>query len=88
MLSPFLFNIYVNFKSKRLNVTKIGCVLGNSILNNIFYADDLVLISPSLKGLQKLMNICYDYGTDIDILFNETITKYDIFKSKKDNFVD
>ena len=88
VLSPFLFNIYVDCISKRLNVTKIGCVLGNSIVNHIFYADDLVLISPSLKGLQKLMNICYDYGTNIDILFNETKTKCVIFKSKKDNFVD
>ena len=34
------------------------------------------------------MNICYDYGTNIDILFNETKTKCVIFKSKKDNFVD
>ena len=41
-----------------------------------------------MKGLQKLMNICYDYGTNIDILFNETKTKCVMFKSKKDNFVD
>ena len=51
VLSSFLFNIYVDCLSKRLNVTKIGCVLGNSILNHIFYADDLVLISPSIKVL-------------------------------------
>ena len=44
------------------NKTEIGCVLGNDILNYICYADDLLLISPSLKGLQKLMNICYDHG--------------------------
>ena len=88
MLSPFLFNIYVDCIRKILNVTKLVRVLGNIILNNIFYADDLVLISPSLKGLQKLMNICYDYGTKIDILFCETKTKCVIFKIKRLTFMD
>ena len=40
-----------------------------------------------MKGLQKLINICYDYGTKIDILFNETKRECFIFNSKKDSFV-
>ena len=37
----FLFNVYAHIISKILDLTKIGCVQGNYILNNIFYADDL-----------------------------------------------
>jgi hypothetical protein len=35
------------------------------------YADDIVLMSPSLKGLQELINSCASYGNINDILFNE-----------------
>ena len=33
------------------------------------YADDLVIISPSAKGLQRLVDICAVYGQNHDILF-------------------
>ena len=59
----------------------IGCVIGNLVINHIFYADDLVHIYSSLKGLQKLVDICYKCGTELDILFNTTKTKCVIFRS-------
>ena len=36
----------------------------------MMYADDLTLMSPSAKGLQKLLNICESFAADADILFN------------------
>ena len=38
------------------------------------YADDLVIISPSVKGLQRLLDICTVYGQNHDILFNHDKT--------------
>ena len=38
------------------------------------YADDMVLISPSAKGLQRLVDICALYGQIHDILFNQDKT--------------
>ena len=32
------------------------------MLNHLMYADDLVLLSPSAKGLQRLVDICAAYG--------------------------
>ena len=45
---------------------------------SIMYADDLVIISPSAKGLQRLLDICADYGQSHDILFNygKTVCMY------------
>ena len=70
ILSPYLFNIYVDDLSTRLNKLRIGCVLGDSLLNHLMYADDLVLISPSTYGLSKLITECHQYGIEFDIKFN------------------
>ena len=36
------------------------------------YVDDSVLFSPSAKGLQNTINVCYAYGRDNDIIFNSS----------------
>ena len=48
--------------SSSLSNTPIGCSIGGVKVNHIMYADDLVIISPSAKGLQRLLDICADYG--------------------------
>ena len=40
------------------------------IINHLMYADDLVLISPSTAGLQKLLDICQRFGIEHDMIFN------------------
>ena len=40
----------------------IGCNMGVKIINNCSYADDLCIIEISTSGMQKLLNICSDYG--------------------------
>ena len=44
-----------------------------------FYADDMNLIAPSLKGLQRLLNICSEYCTEWDICLNPRKTKNIVF---------
>ena len=53
-----------------LSTTKVGCALGKTMVNHLAYADELVILSPSAKGLQKLLNICSEYGEEHDIMFN------------------
>ena len=38
--------------------------------NHFKYADDHVILSPSAKGLQQLIDICADNGERHDIIFN------------------
>jgi len=35
------------------------------------YADDLLLVSPSIIGLQRLIDTCSLYGTTHNIMFNK-----------------
>ena len=50
------------------------------------YADDLVLISPSFKGLQRLVNVCSDIGTKLNIMFNDKKTVCIIFRTNRDKY--
>ena len=70
VLSPYLFAFYIDDLSVKLNCVKAGCFLDNSRLNHIIYADDLCCFSPSLDGLQDLVNVCSNYAVEHDITFN------------------
>jgi len=36
----------------------------------LLYADDTVLLSPSLKGLQCMLDICFRTACDMSLQFN------------------
>ena len=54
---PCFFNIYMDCLSESLCNTQTGCNVGGVMINHLMYADDLVIISPSAKGLQRLVDI-------------------------------
>ena len=74
ILSPLLFNIYMDGLSFALNEKAIGCFIKNIKFNHLMYADDIILFSPSVKGLQNLINVCYEYGASHGITFNKAKT--------------
>ena len=71
---PCFFNIYMDCLSEYLCNTQIGYNVGGVMINHLMYADDLVIISPSVKGLQRLLDIRDVYGQNHDILFNHDKT--------------
>ena len=72
ILSPFVFNIYyVDDLSVTLNACRVGCCVVNVIINHLMYADDLVILAPSLAGLSNLLRICESFGESNDIAFNQ-----------------
>ena len=72
VLSPLLFNVYIDELSVLLNLTYAGCCLGRSIINHLLYADDIVLFAPSAKGLQILLDVCSNFAVEHDNIFNNT----------------
>ena len=52
ILSPILFNLYMDGLSRELEECKTGCMVGNQLINHLMYADDLILMSPYSAGLQ------------------------------------
>ena len=84
ILSPFLFNMYMNDLSLILNASGTGCRIGDSLINHLMYADDLVIFSPYSAGLQQLLRVCTQYGDDFDIKYNAKKSKIMIVRSRGD----
>ena len=70
ILSPALFSVYVDFLSYHLNKVDVGCYLNTVVINHLIYADDLCIISPSLTGFRKLIDVCESIGSFLSINFN------------------
>ena len=83
ILSPLLFNVYINDLSRSLSKLPIGCCSGENVINHLMYGDDIVLLSPSAKGMQRLLDNAYAYGCDYDILFNSKKSQLMIFDTMK-----
>jgi len=49
---------------------QLGCTVGNMVVNHLMFADDICVFSPSINGLQCLLNICGDYAAEHEITFN------------------
>ena len=64
VISPILFNIYVdNILAK---MSKYGCKMKGISCSAFMYADDLVLLSPSVYELQIMIKVCCDELKDIN----------------------
>ena len=70
VLSPYLFNVYMDGLSEILNTCQTGCYSGVSKVNHLMYADDLVLLSPCKIGLSRLLKCCDYYAVSHDILYD------------------
>ena len=66
-----LIYIYVDDLSVALNACRVGCYVGKVIINHLMYADDLVILAPSVAGLSKLLSICEMFGQSNDVIFNQ-----------------
>ena len=60
----------MNDLSNTLNNVNTGCIIGSSLINNLVYADDLVLMAPSFMGLSMLLYVCSENGIEHDIKYN------------------
>ena len=84
ILSPALFNLYMDDLSRQLRACNTGCMIGNSVVNHIMYADDLVIFSPSNAGLHQFLTICSVYGVEHDIKYNANKSVVMISRTKDD----
>ena len=64
VLSPILFNVYFDEMLQRLQDHDIDCHVGTKSVGVHGYADDLTLMSPSVWGLQKAVDICNNFALE------------------------
>ncbi|PZC82816.1 hypothetical protein B5X24_HaOG209601 [Helicoverpa armigera] len=81
--SPSLFNLFVNQLIGELNGTMIGCSIDGKMINNISYADDMVLLSPSVGALRRLLAICETYAQTHGLKYNASKSVFMLCKAGK-----
>jgi hypothetical protein len=85
VLSPVLFNLYVNSLSQLLNEFAKGVDIDGTIINNLFYADDLVLIAENEKDLQAMFDLLSGWCADNKMCVNMSKSKVVHFRNPSVN---
>ena len=76
IMSPIFYNVYVDDLMKKLMKEKLGCTVGDYFYDAIFYADDILLMSGSVRKMQKMIDMCAAYGRMFGINFNPAKSKW------------
>ena len=79
VLSPLLFSVYMDDLLEKLKENGIGCHIGHKFVGALGYADDIILLCPSVSGLNKMISTCVEYADKHNILFNGKKSKYLVF---------
>ena len=70
VLSPLLFAMFIDDLVSRVKSANAGCYLSSSCCCIFLYADDILLLSPSIVGLQLLVNACELECDGLDMRIN------------------
>ena len=85
ILSPDFYSIYVDGLLTELQKSKKGCYYLNHFAAALFYADDMAILAPSVRGLRSLLTICSEYCETWDICLNAKKSKCLYFGKQIDN---
>ena len=82
ILSPQLFNLFINDLTDRINDLKCGVKIGNEQISILLYADDIVLLSSNEEDLQCMLDLLYEYCRSWKMLLNFDKSKIVYFRPK------
>jgi hypothetical protein len=77
ILSPYLYNIYTEFLLSSLEKESVvGTTLHGVFTGIVMYADDIILLSPTISGLQTLADHCVAYCNSLGVAINACKTEF------------
>jgi len=77
VLSPYCFAIFIDDIIINVVNLKSGCYINRACLSIIIlYADDILLLAPSVESLQKLVTICANKLASFDMSINGNKSVY------------
>ena len=80
-LSPLLFNLFIDSINNEMDTLKFhGVQIGGETMTHLLYADDLVLFSYSVMGLQRLLDGLTRFSKDFSLQINMSKSKIVVFK--------
>ncbi len=70
ILSPTLFNIFINDVVDDVNSLNLGVTIDGHRISILLYADDIVLLGETEKDLQKILDSIYKWSKKYKTKFN------------------
>ena len=70
VLSPLLFNIYIDELIDDLKHDGRGCWIGSVFYGVLVYADDILLLAPTVSALKSMIKTCENFGNNAGLEFN------------------
>ena len=70
VLSPRLYCIYMDDLFAEMRRRKTGCWVGDTFGGIVGYADDLLLMAPTLDSLQEMITTCERYAVEHNLVFS------------------
>ena len=83
MLSPLLFNLFIDDIETIFSESCDSVQIHTNHMNHLLYADDLILISSSTKGLQNRLNQLSDYCLKWDLNVNISKSKVIVLTNQR-----
>jgi len=70
VLSPYLFAVYIDNLVSKTQSCGYGCYLGLKCVSILMYADDILLLTPSVSSLHLLFSVCEKELLLLDLSIN------------------
>ena len=84
VISPTLFNIYIEELIVRIRMTGKGVRVGDRRLGCLAYADDIVLMAESKEDMEELLQVVSIYGREWNVRYNDRKRKVMEFNSQEE----
>ena len=87
ILSPFLFNFFMNDLITSCLDLNVGALIGKSNVSCLAYCDDLLLLSPVKTHMDILLKTCIGFSEDWKVRFNpDKSISYSLFRPEGASF--
>ena len=70
VLTVILFTIYIDRLLVLLRDSGVGCKIDNCYTGTISYADGITLCCLSIRGLNRMLDICNKFTAEQHLIFN------------------
>ena len=70
IVSPILFCVYLDGLPQKLKNSKVGCYVGYLCMAAVAYADDIVLLAPTVRAMRLLLSVCDEFASKYDVVFS------------------
>mgnify|MGYP003529773983 FL=1 len=87
LISPYFFTRYIRELICSIVQSNVGCNIGGVFYNLLAYADDIVLLAPSWRALQLLINLLNNSALDINMSCNVAKTVCMVFKPRRTRMI-